>query len=231
MKPGQKYNLAGLNVILVRGFYAIDNERIDVALRKERNVSMRDKTEKLNGSDCYVIESECPSEKDTFWIDPRHGYSIAKAQARYKDRDLFISQENVCFRKIDDVWIVVEAVVKRIQKFRNGNFTDASRRDKLIEIKLNPDHERIGSFLPDDIVNGTTVLFRGNTWEKNYNHIRAATGHIKGSMRIGVKTYFNEQGQVVNYTWQDGRVVDANGQVITDFREKVSEGENNDAKH
>ncbi|OHB62721.1 MAG: hypothetical protein A2168_05830 [Planctomycetes bacterium RBG_13_50_24] len=230
MQIEHRCNLDGLNVILIRGFYAIDDKRIDTALRKEQTVSIRDKTEKINGSDCYVIYAENPSEKYTIWIDPEHGYNIAQGQVQYKDSDLFLSQENIRFEKIDDVWIIVEAVVKKVQKFRNGDFTDNTSRCKLIEIKINPDHERLSSFLPDDILNGTTVLFQGETWKKTHSHFRAASGRIISRMRAGVRTYFDEQGQVVSYTWRDGKIIDENDSMVADFLKEDVQDSNSDAK-
>jgi hypothetical protein len=186
MQIEHKCNLAGLNAILIRGFYPIDNERVDSALRKMQSVSVRDKTEKINGSECYVIDAEDSSKKCTIWLDPECGYNIAKGQLQYKDSDLFLSRENIRFEKIDGFWIIAEAVVKRIQKFRNGDFTDDAIVCKLIEIKINPDHEGLSSFLPDDILNGTTVLFKGDSWKKTHGHIRIASGRIKAGRHVGV---------------------------------------------
>jgi hypothetical protein len=78
MQIEHKCNLAGLNAILIRGFYPIDNERVDSALRKMQSVSVRDKTEKINGSECYVIDAEDSSNKCSMWLDPECGYNIAK---------------------------------------------------------------------------------------------------------------------------------------------------------
>ena len=229
MQPEHKCNLAGLNVILIRGFYPIDDERVDSALRKMQIVSVRDKAEEINGSDCYIIDSEGPSEKCTIWLDPEHGYNIAKGQVQHKDSDLFRSQENMRFEKIDGFWIITEAVVKRIQKFEKGNFTNETIVCKLIEMKINPDHERLSSFRPDDIVNGTMVLFQGEAWEKTHSHIRTALGRIRSRMRSGVLTSFNEQGQVVSYTWRDGKIMDENRNTVADFLNKDVRG-SSDAK-
>ena len=230
MQTEHKCNLAGLNVILIRGFYPIDNERVDAALRKGQTVSVRDKTEKINGSECYIIDAEDSSKKYTIWIDPEYGYNITKGQVQYKNSDLFLSQENIRFEKIDGFWIIAEAVMRRIQKFRNGDFTDETTRCKMIEIKLNPDHEGLTSFLPDDILNGTTVLFNGEVWKKTNSHIRTASGRIISNMRTGIRTYFDEQGQVVSYTWRDGKVIDVNDSIVADFlKEKAATGDN-DAK-
>jgi hypothetical protein len=230
MQLEHKYYLAGLNVILVRGFYAVNEERIDTALRRMQVVSVRDKTEKINASECYVVDAEDSSRECTVWLDPEHGYNIAKGQVQYKDSDLFLSQENVRFSKIDGFWIIAESVMKRIQKFRNGDFTDDTTVYKLIEIKINPDRAGLSSFLPDDIVNGTTVLFYGDTWKKTHDHIRIASGRIKGGMRTGKRTYFDEKGRVVSYTWRDSKVLDVNDSIVADFLKKDINSGDYDAK-
>jgi hypothetical protein len=40
--------------------------------------------------------------------------------------------------------------------------------------------------LPDDILNGTTVLFKGDSWKKTHGHIRIASGRIKAGRHVGV---------------------------------------------
>jgi len=229
MQLEHKYHLAGLNVILIRGFYPIDNERVDAALRKMQSVSVQDKTEKINGSECHIIDAEDSLKKCTIWLDPEHGYNIVKGQVQYKDSNLFLSQENIRFEKIDDFWIIAGAVMKRIQKFRNGDFTDDTIVCKLIEIKINPDHERLSSFLPDDILDGTTVLFNGETWKKTHSHVRTASGRITIRMKAGVRAWFNEQGQVVSYTWQDGKILDVNDSIVANFlKEDLKRGDNDE---
>ena len=52
--------------------------RVDVVLRAAREMSLRAETEKANGADCYVIDAETNRGRYTVWIDPEHGFSIAK---------------------------------------------------------------------------------------------------------------------------------------------------------
>jgi hypothetical protein len=230
MRLAHQRDLAGLGAILIRGFYPIHNERVDFAIRKAQTISVGDRTERINGSECYSIVAEDASKKCTIWIDPVHGYHLAKGQVQYKDNDLFLSQENIRFEKVGDFWIIAEAVAKRVQKFRNGDFTDDTTVLKLIEIKINPDHERLSSFLPDDILDKTMVLFQGETWKKTHSHIRTVSGHIRSRMRSGVLTSFNEQGQVVSYTWRDGKIMDENNSIVADFLNTDVRGSSKDAK-
>jgi hypothetical protein len=230
LRLGHQRDLAGLGAILVRGFYPIDNERVDFALRKAQTVSMGERTERINGSECRSIVAEDASKKCILWFDPGHGCHIAKGQVQYKDRNVFLSQENTRFEKIDDRWIVAEAVVRRIQRFWKGNFTDETTVCKLIEIELNPDHERLDSFRPDDILDRTTVLFHGETWKNTHSHLRTASGRLRGRMRAGVMTWFDDQGRVVSYLWREGKIVDEDSSIVADFLSRDIRDGRNDAK-
>jgi hypothetical protein len=230
MQLGHQRDRAGLGALLIRGFYPINDERVDFAIRKAQTVSMGDRTERINGSECYSIVAEDASQKCTLWFDPGHGYNIAKGQIQYKDSNVSLSQENVRFEKIDDCWIVAEAVVRRIQKFWKGNFTDETTVCKLMEMKINPDHERLGSFRPDDILDGTTVLFQGDTWKKTHGHIRTAPDRMTGRMRAGVMTWFDDQGRAASYTWRNGKIVDEDHSLVADFLSKDVRGSKDDAK-
>jgi hypothetical protein len=175
---------------------------------------VRDKTKKINGIDCYVVEAENKNTKYTLWIDPEHGYNTAQWQLEYPNSHLRVSLESVCFEKIDDVWVIVEGVVNRLQNFKNGDFTNDTKHCELTEMVLNPDHDALGSFLPDDILDRTTVLFYG----RSHDHIRGATGQLIRKGRNG--KVFDEQGRVVSYTWQNGKVVDVSGKVVMDCLRK-----------
>jgi hypothetical protein len=79
--------------------------------------------------------------------------------------------EDVRFRRIDDVWIITEAVVRHRWDFKNGDFTDVTQHCKLTDITLNPDHEALRSFLPDDIRDGSRVDAPGRQSGQGYEPI------------------------------------------------------------
>ncbi|MHC4483470.1 MAG: hypothetical protein ACYSW4_07980, partial [Planctomycetota bacterium] len=73
----------------VMGFFYGDQERIDSTLRLADSASVRRKMEKVQGAKFYVIEAMIPGRgKYTLWIDPEHGYNIAKAIVKKKENDL-----------------------------------------------------------------------------------------------------------------------------------------------
>jgi len=209
----------GPGIGLIRGFW-YDLERIDFTLGKSRKLSIRDKKEKIRGVDCYVIDAEFQKNKYTLWIDPEHGYNIAQAQGKLiqsqgKKYNVAIALQQVHFRKIDDVWIIEEGVVKRLQKFKNNDFTNETRHCKLTEMMLNPDHDALGAFVPDDIKNGAKVMIK-----VGLNRVRGTSGR-RLTMKGEGGQILDQHGNVVSCTWQDGKVIDdANGLVVMDFGRK-----------
>ncbi len=198
---------AGMNTMLgafadrvCAGVYSRDKDRIDIILGQADTVSVQDKMDTVGGSKCYVINADTKFGKYTIWIDPQHGYNVAKAIVSKQAGDwmtghgiaknkqaLSFILENVRFEKIDDVWVSMEADTETKDTLASGKFSAGKGHFKRTEFIPNPDHDALGSFLPDDIQNGAKV-------------------------RI-----VDVDGR---YTWQDGQVVGENGGVIMNFRQK-----------
>ena len=155
-----------------------DYERIDLILGKARSISLRDKTDTIGGSECYVIEANTKRGKYKVWIDPDHGYNIARIEVQKNKRDLINYMEplkakmsfllkNACFEKIDNVWVPMEADMQQTEN--NGNKITRWHH-KRIEFVPNPDHNTLKSFVPDDIPDGTKVKLTGDSkkykWQK-----------------------------------------------------------------
>ena len=77
---------------------------------------------------------------------------------------------SIKYKKIGDVWAPqeCESETKRHSP-DNGYFQSKSKRE-FTEILLDPDHDALGSFVPDDIVNGANVNIVGEvgkryTWQ------------------------------------------------------------------
>lgn len=184
----------------LRGYFYGDYERVDSILRHADTISVRDKTQSIGGSDCYVIDAVTRHGRYTLWIDPQHGYNIGKAVAQKTRGDLsshgilkgkakiYFSMNNVRFKKIDGVWVPMEANTYSSQTWSKSEFWKSSCHIKRTEFILNPDHDALGSFLPDDIRDGAKIY--------SVN---------------GVKTR--------GYTWQNGGAVDENGRKV-DYKSK-----------
>ncbi|MHC4499418.1 MAG: hypothetical protein ACYS21_09940, partial [Planctomycetota bacterium] len=138
-------------------------ERVDRILRQARSIRVRDRLERVGRSRCYVIEALTERGRYTLWIDPQHGYNIAKAEvfrdARQSDivfpehmkgkiKMAFSSLSNVRFKKIKDVWVVMKADCKIDSETIDGKGWNKLHY-KRTEVILNPDHEALGSFVPD----------------------------------------------------------------------------------
>jgi hypothetical protein len=177
-------------------------------LPKVSKLSVRDSPEKTAGSNCYVVDAETKGGKYALWIDPEHGYNIAKAEVQWGEnqppygvphwrvKSAFNSISNVRFRKIHNLWVPVEADIVLNRNWHNGEWTKQSWHHKLTDVILSPDNEMLSSFVPDDIKNGAEVRILG----------------VNGK-------YF--QGR---YTWKNGQVVDDKGRVILDCRPKKLRG-------
>lgn len=121
-----------------------DRDFLEQALRRAKPILVRPTRENIGGSLCYVIEANLPSVKHaqledkswpgaslegaassmssawvaaarhTIWLDPDHGYHIAKAVSVYskpfngKMFSLRITRENVRFAQMDGVWLPIQ---------------------------------------------------------------------------------------------------------------------------
>ncbi len=164
--------------------------------------------EKLGGIDCYVIDAVVRGKgKYTLWIDPIHDYHIAKIHVQRRGNDYYNNRkipkndssdetyEVVRFQKIEDSWFPLEYKSK-LETRTGGSWGTSGRNAKITRFVLNPDHDALGSFTPDDIPNGTTV------------RLTALPPSVK---------FVWQDGKVVD---EDGREVDV-GKLIKAESEKV----------
>ncbi|HUU17693.1 MAG TPA: hypothetical protein VMW72_11125 [Sedimentisphaerales bacterium] len=153
------------------GIFYSDEDRADSVLRKADSISVRDELERVGGVPCYVIDAKTKWGTYTVWIDPEHGYNITKADVQRKkgdliwrnrtmtDKSLSFSLKNVRFEKIDDAWVPMEADIGIIMEGPTY-IQDIKVKHQRTEVILNPDHDTLGSFIPD-IENGTKVYIEG----------------------------------------------------------------------
>lgn len=62
------------------GIFEGDKEPIDIILKHASRTTVRSQMEEINGVECHVIDAVTPHGKYSLWIDPKHGYNIAKAR-------------------------------------------------------------------------------------------------------------------------------------------------------
>ena len=156
------------------GFCYGDYERIDSILRKAKSVSVREATELVGRSRCYVIDAVTERGKYSVWFDVEHSYNIAKMEVRRGAGDIIRNAERVKtdmrfllskvrFGSIEGLWFPVEADMETSQ---DNNSRITKWHHKRVEILSNPDHEGLGSFLANDINDGTDVTISGRYSEK-----------------------------------------------------------------
>ena len=131
---------------------------------------MRAERDTINGVDCYVIDAATKQGDYTLWIDPEHGYNIAKVHIRIskarghlqygqpmKLQEIVFTRENTRFAAIDGVWLPTHSVFISERTLHDGNrYVDRAHVD-VNDVDLNPDHDAQNSFAATDIPNGTKV--------------------------------------------------------------------------
>ena len=139
---------------------------IDKELKKADTISVRPKKEKINGSECYVIDAKDKRSKFTIWIDPEHDYNIVQVKIRRNSAGdtSQLDLKNVVFKEIDGVWVPIECDYNMSHKYDSGEYLSEDHHHKITEYLINPDHESLKSFDPNRFVeNGAPVRLNGTT--------------------------------------------------------------------
>ncbi len=134
-------------------------ERLDTTLRHADQISVRQTTETINGSACYIIDADTKSGQYTVWLDPEHGYLPARAKRKATEgdwqREAFLpagshiteSVDNIRFEQVDGVWVAMEGDQSNDLAFENGAyFSKEKSHFRRTSITLNPDHDKLRSF-------------------------------------------------------------------------------------
>jgi len=162
---------AGAGPIL--GILYGDLERFDSILRQSDSISVRSELERIGLVDCYVIDAKSEHGTYAVWLDPEHGYGIAKAVVHkgpedllhgrplssYRKRESYKGQsffmENVLFENIKGIWIPAEADIRTVIN-RQDSTSSGHHHYKIAQIDINPDHAELQSFVLD-VQNGTRI--------------------------------------------------------------------------
>ena len=174
----------------MRGYLPPTEQRMDAIVRAARSLSVRPRTESVNGSACYVIDAATDQGKVCLWIDPAHGYMAAKATRNIVPSNVRLRQrvpagsteqgswEVVRFEQKGDVWVPVEMKVANHMNFaQTHEFSHVTATYKCTEVILNPDHDALHSF----------------DWR------------FDPELKEGAKFHFSDR--LDNYIWQGGKLV------------------------
>jgi hypothetical protein len=150
-----------------------DVDRFDSVLRQADSTSVRSSLETVGSEDCYVIDAKSKHGNYTLWLDPQHGYGLAKAQVYRGPEHLRFGRPRSSYEVADDVstfalskvrfenvegaWVPMEIDCGFTSSYQAENLTSSVDLHYVIaQITLNPDHTQLRSFVPD-IENGTRV--------------------------------------------------------------------------
>lgn len=193
--------------------YIASEERLDAILRKAHSISVREKTENLRGSECFVVDAHTRYGQYSVWLDSEHGYHTAKIRRRAKAGEYFNRPDRkvqagrayteyldvLQFSQVDGIWVPVDANWGFHRTIGSPEYYMAEdKRYKRTKIILNPDHDKLGSFA-DPIL------------EDSNNDPELVNGTIV--------SYINHQR--VEYTWRDGRIIDDKGMALDMDKLKV----------
>lgn len=149
------------------GCYPNTYTRVDHILRDARHISLREQMEPINGVNCFVVEAKTKYGDYTLWIDPQHGYNIAKAEihAKQEEKHSFLDNptrgdwsfgiEISRFQEFDGIWVAMQGVSDESFDLPQWGRSTTKSRVEVTDLFLDPDHESLRSFARDDVVDGT----------------------------------------------------------------------------
>lgn len=145
-------------------------DRIDKVLNEAKGARLRPEMESVNGIGCHVIDAETGHGNYTVWLDPTHGYSVARREVHMDKAEdhlwrgramqfdsLSEKVEITRFDQIDNIWIGTEAI-QQSDYLADGELDTTTAHIRVTKFIADPDHEALASFEPNDIPNGTLVI-------------------------------------------------------------------------
>ncbi len=154
--------------------YFPSNEPINAYIRRSDKAVVRPNTETVNGSACYVIEAQSQEGQLTVWIDPTHGYHVAKAtivreEGHKVNGDTFprghkeeSTLTNLSFKQVNGVWVPVEFVYETDIRRPPVFIMNGKTHVEITEFLIDPDHEALKSFEVNDFPEGTRTSYTDN---------------------------------------------------------------------
>lgn len=170
--PDRTILMAGTEATL-RGYYSGSGAPIEEVLTSATSLRRRTGTEVVGGSPCHVLEAETPYGKHVLWIDPAHGWNVARAEVLKKPGD-WINMDNrpmskdlrvltvleiKRFEKIQDLWVAIEAE-ERSEMADRGGISKSVTRHKRTAVEFDPDFEARRAFTLDRVSNGAKVFLK-----------------------------------------------------------------------
>lgn len=165
----------------IEGYHYCDAENlVNILLDPVVTLELKDKMYTVRGNRCYVLTADVKERGQyTLWIDPEHDYHISRIRVKRTNGDRANTKtrlgegdysdetfEVLSYQKIDGLWYPEKYSRKSEWKFRDKH-TIEERMITFDEVLVDPDHDKLRSFIPDDIAEGTvTDLISGSTSEE-----------------------------------------------------------------
>jgi len=143
-------------------------ECVDEVLRRAREISLREVMEPIHGANCYVIDAKTKCGNYTVWIDPEHGYNVARAEIRatkaeghlHKDKPMrslasLFEVDVVRFQESHGVWTAMEGTWQYSYDQPGQARQTTKTYVTITELLRPPDHEVLDSFVRNDVGEGT----------------------------------------------------------------------------
>jgi hypothetical protein len=171
-QPDRNDGILGMacKVYFLLGYFPIGKTRIDVNFRQASSLSVRGKTELVDGSPCFVLDAVTKSGRGSIWLDPQHGYLIAKAEYHVRAGDFYnnFTQKpgtvmdfklyDVQFKKVNDTWVAVAGTEESNKTWLPDGYEHYKERYAISEIILQPDFSTMpNAFGLDDVQEGANV--------------------------------------------------------------------------
>jgi len=149
----------------------IDGDADPIPTTMGRNQAfIHPETQDVGGFACYVVESKGPDGAYTAWIDPAHGYLVAKADVEKGSGDLLFGSPlkdekrdmhghryaftHISFKirisefmKVGDVWLAKSATTESVGTLDQGGQNSQHEEDRRISISLLKPAD--SAFVPD----------------------------------------------------------------------------------
>lgn len=209
------------------GVFIGDRQPVDIILRNASDIAIRSGMEQVNGTNCYVIDATTSNGKYNLWIDPEHGYNIAKAKVHKSGSDILYDKP-----------VNQHGAQRAPEGFKYGGTFHDRRSEFLFELEV-VEFKRIGAaWLPVEAT--TQVEHRyvdGRIMREKQHHkrthidpnpdfeaIRAFVPDFPEGARVTL-----EEAPGIRYTWQNGHLVANVDKLVIDqldqaTREIMAEG-------
>jgi hypothetical protein len=197
----------------LRGVMGGDFDRIDSILYNSDSLKVLNKKKKVGASECYVLQANGKYGKYKVWLDPEHGYHIAKAR-------VFKKQDDIAWRNMP---LGPRMAENERRKSSGGQ---------------HPGLKESFSFVLEDVkfekISGIWCPVAGK-YQCKIKHVSGRIVTVESSLNcdnIVIDPKYDEtdfrpdniaDGTLVaivprqeKYTWQDGKVVDDSDKVVLD---------------